>query len=387
MPSIPKEEYKQRTARVQEVMKKRGLDLLIGYGCECESANIRYLADFWPSFDFAGVVVPAEGEPFLVTGGPESQWFAESFSKIPDVRINPRFVETSAPDWIPEAESGDFTKILKPLLDTGKINTIGLANTNIIPHAIYLDLEKALRGKTIVTADDVMFEVRATKSEAEFDILREANRITEAAMKEAIDFCEPGVMEWQVEARARKVMYEMGGEGTSYAIWVCSGPNTRNSLCRSTERVLEQGDLVQLTFGTKYKGYCGNMCRPLTFGTPKPEYERLMSVGLQALNQAIDMMAPGVDSRNIFQAFDGLLAKHGMQKWALYGPAHGTGTQECEGPWLDGKKPIILEPGMAFNVDIWLSDGVQGIRYEDAVIITDKGPEQLTGYRREIIVK
>ncbi|HNT36508.1 MAG TPA: M24 family metallopeptidase, partial [bacterium] len=199
--------------------------------------------------------------------------------------------------------------------------------------------------------------------------------------------CRPGVMEWEVEARARKVMYEMGAEGTSYAIWVCSGPNTRNSLCRSTERILQDGDLVQLTFGARYKGYCGNMCRPLTLGKPKPEYERIMTVGLQALQQTIDMMAPGVDSRKVFQAFDDLLSRNGMQKWALYGPAHGTGTQECEGPWLDGKKPIILEPGMAFNVDIWLSDGVQGIRYEDAVIITSSGLEQLTGDKREIIIK
>jgi len=238
-----------------------------------------------------------------------------------------------------------------------------------------------------VNGDDVMFDVRMIKSEAEFEILREANRITEAAMKEAIAFCQPGVTEWQVEARARKVMYEMGAEGTSYAIWVCSGPNTRNALCRSTERVLEEGDLVQLTFGAKYKGYCGNMCRPLTLGPPKPEHEKIMSISLQALNQTLEMMQPGADSREIFDAFDKLLASHGMEKWALYGPAHGTGTQECEGPWLDGKKPIILEPGMAFNVDIWLSDGVQGVRYEDAVIITEKGGEILTHYRREMIAK
>ena len=387
MATIPDQEYKERVARIQEAMKKRQLDLLIGYGCECESANIRYLADFWPSFDFAGIVVPAAGSPFVVTGGPESKWFAESFSRIADVRVNPKFVETSAPDWVPETESGDFSALLRSVLESQQVKRVGIANSNIIPYEIRTDLEKALGDRDLVKADDVMFEVRAIKSAAEFELLREANKITEAAMREAIDFCKPGVKEWQVEAEARKVMYEMGAEGTSYAIWVCSGPNTRNALCRSTERVLELGDLVQLTFGAKYKGYCGNMCRPLTLGTPKPEYTKLMTVALQALNQTIEMMAPGVDSREIFSAFDELLARNGMQKWALYGPAHGTGTQECEGPWLDGKKPIMLAPGMAFNVDIWLSDGIQGVRYEDAVIISNEGAEQLTHYKREIIAK
>ena len=89
-PRIPDGEYRERVKRVQRAMRARDLDLLVAYGCECESANIRYLADFWPSFDFAGLVIPASGKPFLVTGGPESSWFAGSFSRIPDVRVNPR---------------------------------------------------------------------------------------------------------------------------------------------------------------------------------------------------------------------------------------------------------------------------------------------------------
>jgi Xaa-Pro aminopeptidase len=386
MPAIPDGEYQERVERVQEAMRKQELDLLVAYGCECESANIRYLADFWPSFDFAGVVVPASGPAFLVTGGPESSWFAGTFSRLPEVKVNPRFVETSAPDWVPQTQSGDFAAILAPILERQEVKRVGIANSNIIPHAIVLDLEAALPGRELVPADAVMFEVRAIKSENEFAMLRHANRITEEAMKAALDYCAPGRSEWEVEARARKVMYEMGAEGTSYGIWVCSGPNTRNALCRSTDRVIEQGDLVQLTFGAKYKGYCGNMCRPLSLGVPAESVKKLMSVGLEAEQQTIAMMAPGVDSREIFEAFDRLLARHEMQEFALYGPAHGTGTQECEGPWLDGKKPVELVPGMAFNVDIWLSDGTHGIRFEDAVIITEQGAEELTGYRRDLIV-
>jgi Xaa-Pro aminopeptidase len=288
---------------------------------------------------------------------------------------------------VPETKSGDFAALLEPITARRQIQRVGVANSNIIPHAIWQDLRRALPGRRFTAADDVMFEVRAIKSAQEFELLREANRITEAAMKAAIAYCRPGLAEWQVEARARKVMYEQGAEGTSYGIWVCSGPTTRNALCRSTRRVLKKGDLVQLTFGAKYKGYCGNMCRPLVLGKPSAAVRKLMDVGLEAEQQTIAMMAPGVDSRQIFDAFDTLLARHTMQKYALYGPAHGTGTQECEGPWLDGKKPIVLTPGMAFNVDIWLSDGVHGIRFEDAVIITEGGAEELTSYRREIILK
>ncbi len=42
--AIPHEEYEQRLKKIQEAMKKEDLDLLIMHSCECESANIRYLA-------------------------------------------------------------------------------------------------------------------------------------------------------------------------------------------------------------------------------------------------------------------------------------------------------------------------------------------------------
>ena len=38
---------------------------------EAEPANVRYLADYWPSFETTGVLVPAEGKPCLLIG-PES---------------------------------------------------------------------------------------------------------------------------------------------------------------------------------------------------------------------------------------------------------------------------------------------------------------------------
>ena len=40
---------------------------------------------------------------------------------------------------------------------------------------------------------------------------------------------------------------------------------------------------------------------------------------------------------------------------------------------------------MLFNVDIWLNDGEYGLRYEDGLVVTEDGIEELTSYRREII--
>ena len=50
------------------------------------------------------------------------------------------------------------------------------------------------------------------------------------------------------------------------------------------------------------------------------------------------------------------------------------------------KADFTIEPNMLFNIDIWLSDGTYGLRYEDGVLVVESGIKELTGYRREVII-
>ena len=74
------------------------------------------------------------------------------------------------------------------------------------------------------------------------------------------------------------------------------------------------------------------------------------------------------------------MSKYDLEKFALYGPAHGSGHSEVEGLWLSRNADFIIQPGMLFNIDIWLSDGINGLRYEDGVLVTEKGLKQLSEY-------
>jgi len=81
MLEIPKEEFEKRIKKLQEKMNEENLDIVIAHSNEADPANVRYLSDFWPVFETAGVVVPKEGEPILLVG-PECETFALSRSKI-----------------------------------------------------------------------------------------------------------------------------------------------------------------------------------------------------------------------------------------------------------------------------------------------------------------
>lgn len=378
-------EYQRRIARVQEELRAEGLDVLVGYSSECESATSRYLAGFWPFFDFAAVIVPAEGEAALVTGGPESLEFAKSFSKIERIVVNPLLVESSPPEWVPQVEGESFKTIL-PRVCGRTPRRVGVANWNTFPAVLLEDLKQGAPQAEYVEADKLLWRVQSIKSAAEVPYIVEAYRITEEAMKAAMAEAKPGRREWELEAAARARMVLSGAEGASYPAWVCSGPNTRLSLARSTNRAVEKKELIQFTFGAKYMGYCGNMCRPFSIGEPPKSARKLMEVGLEAMEYAIATIRPGVCAADVFQGYHDILARYGYEEFTLYGPAHGTGSSEVEGLWLARQADFAIQPGMLFNVDIWLSDGQQGLRYEDGLLVIEDGVRELTSWRREVIV-
>jgi len=383
-PMIPDADFERRILRVQEELAQSNLDVLITYSSESEPASSRYLADFWPFFDFAGIIVPREGEPALVTGGPESYEFAGQFSRIKNLHIHPLFVESSAPDWVPPVTYEDFQSILTTVC--GQMpQRIGVADWNIFPQLIFEDLHRSAPSAQICPADDLLLRAKSIKSDYEIAVIRQAYQITEQTMIEVLNSVSEGQTEWEIEARAQAAMRRMGAEGTSYPIWVCSGPNTRQSLCRSSHRRVKRDELIQLTFGARYMGYCGNMCRPFVIGKASERARELMSVALEGVHGALRDIRPGARANDVFQNYYDTLAKYGFEQFTLYGPAHGTGSSEVEGLWLGSGSDLIIQPGMQFNIDIWLSDGQIGLRYEDGILVTADGIEELTSYRREII--
>jgi Xaa-Pro aminopeptidase len=384
LPPLPVSEYEGRIARLQAALLKAGLDVFVGYSSESESSASRYLAGFWPFFDFCSVVVPARGKAALVTGGPESFEFASRFARAMEVRVNPLLVETSAPDWVPHVSGESFRTII-PALCGGAPKRIGVGGWNIFPHPVFEDLRAAAPGAEIVPADDVLLSIQCIKTEAEIPYIVESYRITEEALKAAMKSAKPGKREWEIEAEGRRKMLELGAEGMGYPAWVCSGPTSTLSLCKSTDRAIQRDELVQLTFGAKYMGYCGNMCRPFVIGKAPREARKLMEVAVEAVHYAQGAIRPGRRAHDVFQGYYDILARNGFEKFTLYGPAHGTGHSEVEGMWLADKADFAIQKNMLFNIDIWLSDGTYGMRYEDGVLVTADGLRELTTWRREVI--
>ena len=163
---LPVSIYKKRIKKLQEKLQAEDIDLFVGYSSECESATSRFLTGFWPFFDFTAVLVPAQGNAALITGGPESYEFAKSFAQSVDIYINPLLVETSAPDWVTDAPGEDFSQIIAKVCASVP-GRIGLGNHNIFPFNLLEDLKKACPSSEIVPADNLLWEVQAIKEDEE----------------------------------------------------------------------------------------------------------------------------------------------------------------------------------------------------------------------------
>ena len=382
---LSRQEYDLRIARVQEGMRAAGIDLLVAHACECESATVRYLTNFWAVFDFVGVLVPAEGKPILLTGGPESYDFAVQFAQIDDVRVHPMYVETCAPEWDKPTNPWNYEMILNELRERMPIRKIGIANVNTIPHVIYADIERGAQGAEIVPAEEIILNERVIKSDGEIALLKEGYRITEEALKQTVERIRPGVRERELLAHWKALAFEMGAEGFGYPCWVTSGPSTYQSLCKSTDRALEGNEMVQFSVGAKYNGYCGNIGRVAVLGKLPQRHMDMIRIAGECLDETIATMRPGVAFAEVYDKFQLRLNKYGFGGLSLYGPAHSTGLQECEAPWVDNRSGRILEPNMVFNIDIWIADDKYGVRLEDGVLITKTGLEELTTWHRDII--
>ena len=226
--------------------------------------------------------------------------------------------------------------------------------------------------------------MRSIKSAYEIAAIRQAYWITEQAMIDALDrFGGDG----RVGDRSPRpcTMRRLGAEGTPYPIWVCSGPNSRQSLCRSTNRRVERDELIQLTFGARHLGYCGNMCRPFAIGKVPARARELMGVALEGVHGA----PAGHPARRIGRDRLRQLPQHpGRPRVRAVHPLRPRPRHRVVGSRravAGAGSDLVIQPGMQFNIDVWLNDGEYGLRYEDGIVVTEDGIEELTSFRREII--
>lgn len=262
-------------------------------------------------------------------------------------------------------------------------------------------LKEKFPGVQIKPAGSLLTTLRLVKSPAEIALLQRAIAITDTAHREAFKSCAPGLFEYELQAVIEYTFQRQGCSGPGFPSIVGSGPNSLVLHYEENSRRMEPGEVVVMDIGAEYEGYCGDVTRTIPVsGKFTPEQRLIYNLVLQAHDEAIAMIKPGVAIRDLDKKAAavieaGLRRARLMQegdkvtKFLPHGISHSIGLQvhdvETGEPLQEGMV-ITIEPGIYIRG----AEGIDprywniGIRIEDDVLVTADGHQVLSGAPRTI---
>ena len=375
-PTIDKSEFEERRIKVQRMMKEKNTDLIVAYSDDrfvVGQAHARWLINYQPQFEPALVLVPQEGEIFVLTGA-ESDEFVRISSYCRQVRVTSEFLHPD--EEYPSAKVVTFDSVLQELEDRigRRIERVGLAGGEQISCRLYNVLESRFAGK-LFDMEPELLKIRAIKSEAEIRVIEYAFSIADKGIEAAYNTIEEGRTEREIAAEAEYVMRRMGSEGTGVELMVSSGPeNTAPILSRTTFRKIRKNDLISLTFAVRYEGYHGPVSRPVILGKPNDEVKRAVDLAIEAQAEARALLRPGAKGYELDRASRRLINENGLGDHFVYTGVHSVGVVEFEPPILTSRSQEVLQENMVFAIDIPLFyNNWGGMRIENGFQIVKNG--------------
>ena len=165
--TIPKQEFIDRILKFQSSIQEAGLDACLVHASESDMANVRYLSEFWPTFEFAAVFVPADGEAVLLVG-PESDQYAAQRSVFSNIEKMIEYRESAEPEC-PGMDFAGFQDIVARYTPNGQIKKLGIVGWSVTTLPVYTALQEQLPDVELVKADKTFLPLRFIKSENESD--------------------------------------------------------------------------------------------------------------------------------------------------------------------------------------------------------------------------
>jgi Xaa-Pro aminopeptidase len=193
---------------------------------------------------------------------------------------------------------------------------------------------------------------------------------------------------------------------SAWAYPVIIGASERSTIlhAKPTRRIFNDGDLVLVDMGLKYKGYCCDITRTWPAGKKfSKEQKKIYKIVLKAQKEVIKRVRPGVSLDYLHEVckkflLEGLLSKditksENIERYYPHKTSHWIGRDvhdKCPYYYID-KSPITLSRGMCFTIEPGLYfkntnsvyEGI-GIRIEDVVLVTENGCEVLSNVPKEI---
>ena len=256
-------------------------------------------------------------------------------------------------------------------------------------------IKKKYPAHRVAKSNPILQKIRSIKEPEEIELIQKACDITEKGFRRLLNFIQPNVWEYEIEAELLHEFIKNRSKGFAYAPIIASGANSNIIHYTANNQQCKAGKLILLDTGASYANYCSDLTRVVPVsGRYTKRQKQIYDAVLRVKNEATKLLTPGTLWKE-FHIEVGKIMTHELlglklldkadvqnenpqkpayKKYFMHGTSHHLG--------LDTHDYCILtepmEANMVFTVEpaIYLPDEKFGIRIEDDVVVKESGNPQ-----------
>ena len=229
-------------------------------------------------------------------------------------------------------------------------------------------------------------DLRMVKDAEEIELMRRAQKITDAAFTHICGFIKPGLTEQQIRVELENFMFNNGADALSFGSIIAAGPNGANPHAQPGEYVVKKGDMIVMDYGAGYHDYHSDMTRTVCVGEPSDEQRRVYDIVRQAHEACAAAAKPGCIGADIHNLAVKIISDAGYGDYFKHGLGHGVGVEIHENPGFgrSWQRPVPEGSVVTIEPGIYLP-GNFGVRLEDFGLMTADGYVPFTESTHELV--
>lgn len=239
------------------------------------------------------------------------------------------------------------------------------------------------------------------KSEEDFNGLREIGRICGSIRNKLVECTKPGMTTKELDEMAKKGFEEAGAlsapkETYNFPGYVCISVNEEVAHGIPGERIIQEGDLVNIDVSGSKNGYFADTGISFVVGQGETDKEKVCEVAKEAFYAGLKKAKPGSKKNALGKAVHNVAKRHGLTVIKdLTG--HGIGRSIHEAPdhifnYFSRWDDELLKEGMVIAFEPFISTLEEEVfeseedewtlltqkslvaQYEHTIILTQEGP-------------
>lgn len=234
-------------------------------------------------------------------------------------------------------------------------------------------------------------DLRMIKDDAEIKTIKNSIKISEKGILHILSILKNNITETELANEFEYYIRKAGADSVSFPAIIAFGKNSSIPHYKTGVDKLKENTLILIDAGVKYKGYCSDLTRIVSYRMIKPYLKRYLlhyNIVKTVKNKSVLFCKSGNLTGKPYVFVKSYLKKHGLNRYFTHSLGHGIGINIHEKPYINQKSNLRFRPGMTVTCEPGIYfQNEYGIRIEDDYLITDDGPLKLSELSDELMMK